>query len=406
VTLLIAAPLYGQPDPRQMAGIPRPVDDLPSGSVSVRVIRGAMTNNIANQTVELLVGSDVQTTRTDAQGRAQFDRLPAGATLKARAVVDGERLESQEFPAPGQGGIRLLLVASGDGADTPAAPVAPAVTGEVVIGGQSRIIIQPGEELITLYYLFEILNNSPAPVNPATPFAFEMPAGASRTGIMQGSTPAATVVGPRVQVNGPFPPGSTLVNIGAEIPVTGGAIELEQRFPAPLNEFAVIVKKVGDTAVASTHITEQREVSAEGGLFIAGNGAPVPAGQPLVLSLTGMPHHSTMPRAVALALSLGILAVGIWAGTRPRNDAAATAAEHKRLITRREKLLAELVRIEREQREGTSPNAARHAARREEILTSLEHIYGALDDRDVDPSDPTAPAGRRPDSGQAAGVVA
>ena len=31
---------FQMPDPRQMAGIPRPVDDLPAGSVSVRLIRG------------------------------------------------------------------------------------------------------------------------------------------------------------------------------------------------------------------------------------------------------------------------------------------------------------------------------------------------------------------------------
>src|SRR5687767_8758336 len=55
------AQLHAQIDPRQMAGIPRPVDDLPNGSVSVRVIRGALTNNIPNQTVLLQVGSDLQT---------------------------------------------------------------------------------------------------------------------------------------------------------------------------------------------------------------------------------------------------------------------------------------------------------------------------------------------------------
>ncbi len=117
-----------------MAGIPRPVDDLPSGSVSVRVIRGAMTNNIPDQPVQLQVGSDIQTVRTDAQGRAQFDKLPAGVTLRASAIVDGERLESEPFPAPAQGGIRLLLVASTGSSDsTPSAgsPGLPAVTGNV-----------------------------------------------------------------------------------------------------------------------------------------------------------------------------------------------------------------------------------------------------------------------------------
>src|SRR5207244_9131887 len=107
--IALGAPLNAQPDPRQMAGIPRPVDDLPNGSVSVRVIRGGFTNNVPNQTVELHVGSDVLKTKTDAEGRAQFDKLPAGQMAKAVADIDGEHLESQQFPAPAQGGIRLVL---------------------------------------------------------------------------------------------------------------------------------------------------------------------------------------------------------------------------------------------------------------------------------------------------------
>ena len=100
------------PDPKQMSGIPRPVTDLPDGSLSVRLIQGDLSNNIADHPVELHIGDKVQTVKTDEAGRAQFDSLPPGATVKAVAVVDGERLESQEFPAPAQGGIRLMLVAT------------------------------------------------------------------------------------------------------------------------------------------------------------------------------------------------------------------------------------------------------------------------------------------------------
>jgi len=42
-----------QIDPRQMAGIPRPVNDLPDASISVRLIRGQLSNNIASHLVEL-----------------------------------------------------------------------------------------------------------------------------------------------------------------------------------------------------------------------------------------------------------------------------------------------------------------------------------------------------------------
>src|SRR5580698_938274 len=109
---------FQMPDPKQMSGIPRPVTDLPNGTVSVRLIRGALSNNIQNFPVELHVGSEVRTAKTDEAGRAEFGGLPAGETLKAVAVVDGERLESEAFPAPAQGGIRLLLVAT----DTAKAP--------------------------------------------------------------------------------------------------------------------------------------------------------------------------------------------------------------------------------------------------------------------------------------------
>ena len=45
----LVVPAFAQmPDPKQMAGIPRPVNDLPDGSISVRLIRGQLSNNIAS----------------------------------------------------------------------------------------------------------------------------------------------------------------------------------------------------------------------------------------------------------------------------------------------------------------------------------------------------------------------
>ena len=360
-----------------MAGIPRPVDDLPNGSVSVRVIRGGFTNNVPNQTVELHVGSDVLKTKTDAEGRAQFDKLAPGQTVKAVADVDGERLESQQFPAPAQGGIRLVLLAgAGNAAPVPAGP--PAVTGPVAIGGQSRFILQPGEESLEVYYLLDILNNSAVPVNPPTPFAFDMPTGASGTGILQGSSPLASVNGLRVTVNGPFPPGSTHVQIGTAFTVTSGSFDLVQRFPAPLTEYAVIVKKLGDTSMSSSQLAAQQAIPAQGETFLGAEGTPVAAGQPLTVSLTDMPHHNPAPRRIALMLAVGIVLAGVWAATRNQDDAAARATERKRLTTRREKLLADLVRIER-------GKGAVDRARREEIVAALEQVYGALDSDGITP---------------------
>jgi hypothetical protein len=379
-----------QPDPRQMAGIPRPVDDLPDGSVSVRVIRGSFANNIANQPVQLQVGSEILTVNTDAEGRAQFDKLTAGATARASAVVDGERIESEPFPAPARGGIRLVLLASG-GASGPGGPPAgaasaPALPGTVSIGGQSRVIVQPGDDSVTVYYLLEIVNPASTPVTPAQPFAFELPAGTTRTEIMQGSSVAATVSGRRVQAGGPFQPGINQLNVGSEMPHAAGTLEISQLFPAAINQFALIVQKVGNTTVSSPYISQQREVAQQGEVYIAGAGSPVPEGQPLVLTVTNMPHHSAVPRRLAITLSLVILIAGFVAAARPPDFAAARGTERRRLLARREKLLGELVRLERDQRRhraASEPPDEHYLVRRDGIVSALEHVYGALDSDDL-----------------------
>src|SRR6478672_29533 len=70
---------FQMPDPKMMSGIPRPVDDLPAGSISVRLIRGQLSNNIAGHQVELhYANGRVLKVNTDDAGRAQFDKVPAG----------------------------------------------------------------------------------------------------------------------------------------------------------------------------------------------------------------------------------------------------------------------------------------------------------------------------------------
>src|SRR2546425_7018623 len=83
---------FQMPDPKQMSGIPRPVNDLPNGSVSVRLIRGDLSNNITNHPVELHVGSKVLKVKTDEAGRAEFDKLEAGAAGLAGAPGEGGHL--------------------------------------------------------------------------------------------------------------------------------------------------------------------------------------------------------------------------------------------------------------------------------------------------------------------------
>ena len=378
---------FAMPDAKEMSGIPRPVDDLPNGAISVRLIRGSLSNNLTGRPVDLHVGSKVITVKTDENGRAEFRDFitgTGGATVKATADVDGEHLESQEFPAPTRGGIRMMLVAT-DPNKKPA-PAAPAVTGPVVFGDQSRFVFQPREEAVDLFYLLDIANNQTTAVNPPTPFAFEMPEGASGTVIMDGSSPQASVKGARVIVEGPFQPGHTFVQVASTLPAEAGYIEIAQKLPANLGQLAVIVKKLGpETTLKSAQVKEQREMPADGETFIAATGGPVNAGQPIQLTVDGIPHHSQAPRRTALALAVLIVAAGAWFATRPIGDAQADAAERKRLIARREKLFAELARLEQDRR-GGRVDERRLAARREELVASLEAVYNALETHEAEPA--------------------
>ncbi|MBI4486097.1 MAG: hypothetical protein HY655_08820 [Acidobacteria bacterium] len=382
--VFLAAPLQAQfqmPDAKEMSGIPRPVDDLPDGTVSVRVIRGQLSNNLVGETVTLAGGGQTVTAKTDETGRAEFKGLAPGTLVKATTEIDGERLASQEFPFPGKGGVRMMLVAT----DKTAA-AKPAVSGQVTIGGQSRIVIEPGDEVVAVYYLLTINNASSGPVDPPEPFAFEMPTDAVGTTVLEGSSPQAIATGTRILVKGPFAPGNTFVQAACELPVTSGTLEIAARFPAPFEQLEVVVKKLGDTKLTSPAITSYHDLTAEGRPYIGGSGRAVPADQEIKLVLSGLPHHSSTPRMLALFLALTIILAGVWASSRPAEAEPTRAAERKRLIARREKLFAELVRLEYDARNGRV-DRGKYAARREELVSSLELVYGALEE-----SEPPAPS--------------
>ena len=309
------------------------------------------------------------TVKTDESGRAQFDDVPPGATVKATTEVDGERLESQEFPAPAAGGIRLMLVAT-DKAKAAAAAAAPAVTGEVVIGEQSRIVMQPREEAVERVLPARHRQQRARPGEHRRPFEFDMPGDAKGCGIMQGSSPQATVTGTHVAVQGPFAPGSTFVQVGVRAAGGRAAASTSSSGSRPRSShLAVVVKKVGDTTLRSPQLKEQREVPADGEMFIAatgGAGGRRPAdrarGRRRAASQPGAAPH----RADAGARHRARRRVGRRAGRW--KTATANAAERKRLIDAPRQAVQRAgparSRIDRNGR----VDDRRYAARREEIV--------------------------------------
>ena len=141
----------------QMSGVPLPAADMPAGTVSVRVVRGSFANNLPD------VAGRVHRRRRergrhDRRGRPRADQRARGAApaCKAVAVVDGERLESQEVTIGRDRHSRHA------GRDRPGSRSArgrgrssrpgPRSKGTVVLGPESRVVARvrrrPAEHLL------------------------------------------------------------------------------------------------------------------------------------------------------------------------------------------------------------------------------------------------------------------
>ena len=371
------AVLCAQPDPRQMSGIPRPDPNLADGLITVRVIRGNFTNNVPDHTVELLAGDAVSTADTDREGRASFTSLAPGSEVRVATTLDGERLVSQPFATPGRGGVAVLLVGgSGDpGVSVVARP------GRVTLGQDSRILIELGEETVEVYYLLDVVNVADGPVEPRSPFELTLPPGAQAGSVLQGSTPRTIIDGPRAWVSGAFAPGITPVYIGYILPYSSGSLVVSQTFPADFDQLLVFVEKWGEMDVVSTLIDRRGEMVADatGGLpLLWGAGARVAAGQPIVLELAGLPHHSGWPQIIALSLSGVIVAFCMWGASGVSGDDI-EAQRVGVLHSRREKLFGDLVKTEQQHRHGTI-GATRYGTRRAELIAQLERVLRDLDE--------------------------
>lgn len=306
------------PDPKSMSGIPRPDTTVPVGTVSVRVVRGGFDRNLANQPVEFTIDGNTQVVNTGADGRALVKGVRNGATVSVATTVDGERVTSQSFTMSTTG-VLIALVATDPAdaaraAEDKARASAPPTKGTVVLGPESRVIVELGEDGLTVFYLLDVLNTARTPVDIGGPLIFDLPQGARGVTILQDSSPQGSANGPRLIVTGPFQPGSTPIQAAYELPYRGATAQLVQVWPATLQQLILLVEKHGDLEIASPQITRRAMMSSQGKAFINAMGAAIPAGQSLTLDISGLPFHQTWPRWVALAFAAGFLSWGLWAG--------------------------------------------------------------------------------------------
>jgi hypothetical protein len=369
------------PDASQMAGQPLPAPELPAGTVSVRVVRERMGNNVAAHPVSLRAGDRTLDGKTDEQGRATFPSIAPGTRVVAETVVDGESLRTQEFTMPPDVGIRVALIAglqaaaARDQAEREAAAQQPARTGIVVFGGESRVILEFQDDNLQVFYLLDIVNQARTPIDIGEPMFVILPEGAIGAGALEGSSTAATVQGDRIRINGPFPPGITQVQVGYRYPYAGDTVVLTQQWPAAFEQLFVAAEKVGNMQMTSPQFQQTQDANAGGAPFLMAQGGRLNAGDTLTITLTGLPHRNRLVRDVGIGAGVLILLIGLWAAmTGPR----ASRTHVQELQKRREKLLADLVTLE-EQRRQHRIDERKYVSRRQALMTQLERVLGELD---------------------------
>ena len=370
------------PDPSVINGKALPAGDLQTGTITVRVVREAIGNNVVGQQVTVTVNGETKKAVTDEQGRAEFKGLPAGSNGQAEADVKGEQLKSDPFVVPTSGGLRVILVAGIAQAaerkkkEEAEAAAAPPVKGAVVLGGNSRIIFEFPDDLMRVYYMLEIVNNARTRVDIGGPLIIDLPEGAAGASPLEGSSQQATVAGERITVTGPFASGVTNVQIAFQMPFTSSSLSLEQKWPVAIEQVTVASQKLGALSFVSPQFSSVGEVKGEDGTpFLLASGPGIAAGGTLRMQVTGLPVHSPLPRYVALGIAFAIALLGLWLALP---GAAGSREQHSRLVARRDTLLAELAHIEERARAGRE--TAKDAARKPRVLAELEQIYGELDE--------------------------
>lgn len=368
------------PDPSIIHGRALPAPELANGTVTVRVVREAIGNDAPGQQVRVTVGGTTRTATTDQSGRAEFKGLPPGEA-RADVTVDGEALESQPFAVPTTGGLRVILVAGLARAaerrkqEEAAAAAAPPIKGVVVIGGDSRIVLEFNNDSLFAFYLLDIVNNARTRVDIGGPLVIELPPEAAGAQIRQGSSPQAEIDGRRLTVRGPFAPGTTSVQVEFTVRFTDPTLEIVQPFPVAVQRAVVGVEKVGSLALAGPGFASVTELPTENGIYLLGQGSTLQPGTPLTFTLSNLPVHPRAAQYVALGLAVLIFGIGGWLALK---SDAVPGRDRKALVGRRDALLAELAQLEHKTRAGSIP-AERAARRKQRLVAELEQIYAELD---------------------------
>lgn len=380
LTAISASAQVAMPDARQMSGVPLPAGELANGTVTVRVVRERMGNNVPNQEVTLATPDGNVSAVTDAEGRAEFTSVTPGSKVTASTSIDGEVLRSQEFTVPTAGGVRVALVAGAakaaeaEAAANAAAAAQPARPGAVVFGPDTRIVLEFQNDDPTFFYIFSVVNNARTPVAPVSPLALTLPGAAEQASLVSGPPGLARLDDGVLHLSGPFPPGQTAFQVAFRLPLTS-TIRVSQAWPAPVEGILVAAQKAGGLVMTSPQLAGIREGDNGGQMFLVGTGGRLNEGQAVELTFSNVPAPPAWPFWSAIAAVVAGLGWIAWAlVTSGPNH----ARERDALVAERERLLGAIAALDAETRaRGADP---KREAKRERLMAAVEQVYARLDE--------------------------
>ena len=369
------------PAPELMHGKALPQPNLPDGTVTVRVARESVGNWLPGQTVRIQVNGRTVSARTDEQGRAEFPSLPRDAELRAEATVDGEALASDPFRVPSTGGVRIALIAGmakaaeRRKAEEAAALAAPAVKGVISLGGDTRIIAEFENDALFVFYQLDIVNSARAPVDIGGPFELTLPQRAAGATLLEGARKTASIDGRYLEVQGPFAPGVTTVNVQFQLRYSGPELTIDQQFPIAVQQLPFFIERLGNLTVTSPQMRPDGDrAGANGSVFSAlTSSSTLPAGSTVSLELKNLPAQSRVAAYVAVGLALVVIGAGVWLSVAARRTDLRTV-----LVSRRDGLLSRLEDLEIKRRNGKMADE-RYLTRRQRLIAELEDVYHEID---------------------------
>jgi len=234
-----------------------------------------------------------------------------------------------------------------------------------VIGPGSHWVYQIGEGVVNVMQVLSLLNRGDSVFDPGPRgLAFALPERVSGVEIPEEERQviAAAPQGGAVRLVAPVPPGRLTLRLFYEIPYDGAELDFRQKLPIAAPETVAAV--VGNDRVRAFGPALDTGAEPQGSgkerLFPL---RPIKAGELVELTLADLPHRDrrTLYAVLAAAALLALWGV-LAASTGPRRAADRRA--------RREKLMQQLVQLQRGKRKGE-----KLAQRRREIVEELRQVW-------------------------------